>query len=96
MSVGYLTGGLVHHLFPDRSSAKSCASQFFYPIFCVSYLSMTVSMWAWLYTIKEQRSISVIVIRGTILISAIAIAVGATWCQLTVHLIPFGKYLFSI
>eukprot|EP00947_MAST-08B_sp_MAST-8B-sp1_P003202 g3202.t1 len=48
MSIGYLTGGLVHHLYANRASDDSCASDMFYPVFCLSYLAMIASAWAWL------------------------------------------------
>ena len=40
MSLGYLTGGLVHHFFADRASDKNCASKYFYFIFGLSYSSV--------------------------------------------------------
>ena len=88
MSVGYLTGGLVHHLWSYRASNNSCASQFFYPVFALSYGSMIASTWAWLDMARRNRR--VYVVRGILVGSSVCIVTGATWCQATVHLVP-GK-----
>jgi hypothetical protein len=54
MAIGYLTGGLVHHLFANRASDDDCASRYFYPVFAVSYLTMIGSCWAWLGLADED------------------------------------------
>lgn len=84
MALGYLTGGLVHHLFAERASSNDCANRYFYPIFCISYEGMVLSMWAWLHIAKQTRCTAII--RWFIIICAVAIGVGAVWCQFTVHL----------
>ena len=48
MSLGYLFGGLVHGWMANRASDDNCASNYFYPVFAISYLSMVWSADGWL------------------------------------------------
>ena len=48
MSLGYLFGGLVHGWMANRASDDDCASNYFYPVFAISYLSMVWSADNWL------------------------------------------------
>ena len=109
MGVGYLTGGIVHHLFPNRAVNNHCAAWGFYPVFCVSYLGMIVSALAWLGVsrgggvdegdsegfgrrrpIRSRHSSggfdSIACVRCVteclLVLSAIFIVVGSTWCEL--------------
>lgn len=87
MSLGYLFGGLVHHLFANRASGNDCASLLFYPLFALSYSTMIYSGWCWL-GIATRLQRAVLATRCVWAVSGVLIVTGASWCQVTVRLLP--------
>ena len=75
MCIGYLLGGLVHHLFPNRASNSQCASGWFYVLFPLSYLAMIYSGWAWLGVTTRLPRV-VLYVKVVWFIAAVLIATG--------------------
>ena len=97
MSLGYLFGGIVHGWMANRANDDNCASNYFYPLFAISYLSMVWSADGWLdicdyvqrnptladnSRIQQIRSLRKYIIRPALYLSASLLTIGATWCQL--------------
>ena len=88
MSVGYLTGGLVHHLWGNRAADDTCASTWFYPVFTISYLSMIFSCWSWMniITTSPRYHITRTIVRAFLALSTVCISIGGFWCQCSLTL----------
>ena len=88
MSIGYLTGGLVHHLWGNRAADDTCASTWFYPVFTISYLSMIFSCWSWMniITTSPRYRITRKIVRAFLALSAVCISIGGFWCQCSLTL----------
>ena len=84
MSLGYVLGGAVHGLFANRANDDQCSNVWFYPVFALSYGSMIGSAAAWLSMAPQGYTRQVL--NAALLVSALLITSGASWCQATLDL----------